>query len=163
MREWHEKLSDGGILGFSSTVYDGAIPQEARKVYWKAILGAHKLAKERFPDTIGTRKKMLKHTAQYYFDIVQQAGFTDIEMEAGPFLSAIYELYRPIRHPVDEIAVLYGLPFDVGFAHYVSDTPLSKGKNLAAGSLSYWGMDSTYAVALAILRRIFFLEKHRLQ
>jgi ubiquinone/menaquinone biosynthesis C-methylase UbiE len=85
MREWYEKLSDGGILAFSSTVYEGAIPQEARKVYWKAILGAHRLAKDRFPETIGTRKKMFKHTAQYYFDIVQQAGFTDIRMEEKVF------------------------------------------------------------------------------
>ena len=85
MREWYEKLSDGGIVGFSSTVYDGAIPREARRVYWKAILGAHRLAKDRFPETIGTRKKMIKHTAQYYFDIVQQAGFTDIRMEENVF------------------------------------------------------------------------------
>jgi ubiquinone/menaquinone biosynthesis C-methylase UbiE len=85
MREWYEKLSDGGILAFSSTVYEGAVPQEARKVYWKAILGAHKLAKDLFPDTIGMRKKMLKHTAQYYFDTVQQAGFADIKMEEKVF------------------------------------------------------------------------------
>ena len=85
MREWYEKLSDGGILAFSSTVYDGAIPQEARRVYLKAILGAHRLAKDRFPETIGTRKKMIRHTAQYYFDIVQQAGFTDIKMEEKIF------------------------------------------------------------------------------
>jgi len=85
MREWYEKLSDGGILAFSSTVYEGAIPREARKVYWKAILGAHRLAKDFFPETIGTRKKMLKHTAQHYFDIVQQAGFTDIKMEEKVF------------------------------------------------------------------------------
>lgn len=85
MREWYEKLSDGGILGFSSTVYDGAIPREARRVYWKAILGAHRLAKERFPETIGTLKKMLKHTPDYYFRIVQQAGFIDIKMEEKVF------------------------------------------------------------------------------
>ena len=85
MREWYEKLSDGGILAFSSTVYEGAIPREARRVYLKAILGAHRLAKDRFPETIGTRKKMIKHTAQYYFDIVQQAGFTDIRMEEKVF------------------------------------------------------------------------------
>ena len=85
MREWYEKLSDGGILAFSSTVYEGAIPKEARKVYWKAILGAHRLAKDRFPETIGARKKMIKHTPQYYFEIVQQAGFTDIRMEEKVF------------------------------------------------------------------------------
>jgi ubiquinone/menaquinone biosynthesis C-methylase UbiE len=86
MREWYEKLPDGGILGFSSTVYDGAIPQEARRVYWKAILGAHRLAKERFPETMGTRKKMLKHTPDYYYRTVEQAGFIDIRMEEKVFI-----------------------------------------------------------------------------
>jgi ubiquinone/menaquinone biosynthesis C-methylase UbiE len=85
MREWYEKLPDGGILGFSSTVYDGAIPHEARRVYWKAILGAHRLAKDRFPETIGTLKKMLKHTPDYYYRTVEQAGFTDIRMEEKVF------------------------------------------------------------------------------
>jgi hypothetical protein len=84
-------------------------------------------------------------------------------MEAGPYLSAIYEMYRPQRHPVNEVVNLYGLPFDLGILHYASDTPLSKGRNLGAGSLSYFGMDSTYGVSLAILRRIFQLEKERIQ
>jgi len=39
---------------------------------------------------------------------------------------------------------------------------LSKGKNLGAGTLSYRGMDSTYAASVAILRRIFQQEKKRL-
>ena len=96
-------------------------------------------------------------------EVFYREGYTDIEMEAGPYLSAVYEMYRPKRHPVDEIVNLYGLPFDVGLIHYVSDTPLSKGRNLGAGSLSYFGVDSTYAASLAILQRIFDKEKHRLQ
>jgi hypothetical protein len=72
-------------------------------------------------------------------------------------------MYRPQRHPVNEVINLHGLPFDLGILHYASDTPLTKGRNLGAGSLSYFGMDSTYAVSLAILRRIFLLEKRRLQ
>ena len=96
-------------------------------------------------------------------DVVYRDGYTDIEMEAGPYLSAIYEMFRPIRHPVNEIVNLYGLPFDVGILHYASDTPLSKGKNLGAGALSYEGMDSTYATSVAILRRIFNQEQKRLQ
>lgn len=96
-------------------------------------------------------------------DVVYREGYTDVEMEAGPYLSAIYELFRPQRHPVDEIVSLYGLPFDLGILHYVSDTPYSKGKNLGAGGLSYFGMDSTYAVSVAILKRIIMLEKLRLQ
>jgi hypothetical protein len=93
-----------------------------------------------------------------YMDVFYKEGYTDIEMEAGPYLSAIYELFRPKRHPENEIVTLYGLPFDLGILHYASDTPLSKGKNLGAGSLSYYGMDPTYASSIAILRRIFELE-----
>ena len=94
-------------------------------------------------------------------DVFFREGYADIEMEAGPYLSAVYELTRPKRHPVDEIVHLHELPFDLGILHYASDTPLSKGKNLGAGTLSYYGMDSTYAAALAILRRIFAREAGR--
>lgn len=97
-----------------------------------------------------------------YMDVFYREGYTVIEMEAGPYLSALYEMTRPKRHPVNEIINLYGIPYDVGILHYASDTPLGKGKNLGAGSLSYYGMDSTYAVTLAILRRIFRQEQKRL-
>ena len=95
-------------------------------------------------------------------DVIYREGYTDIEMEAGPYLSAVYEMLRPQRHPVNEIVNLYGVPFDIGILHYASDTPFSKGKNLGAGALSYFGMDSTYATSVAILRRILALEKLRL-
>jgi len=95
-------------------------------------------------------------------DVMYREGYTDIEMEAGPYLSAVYEMTRPKRHPVNEIVNLQGANFDVGILHYASDTPLSKGRNLGAGALSYRGMDSTYAASIAILRRIFTLEKKRL-
>lgn len=98
-----------------------------------------------------------------YMDVFYREGYTDIEMEAGPYLSAVYEMVRPKRHPVDEIVTLYEAPFDVGIIHYASDTPLSKGKNLGAGSLSYRGMDPTYAAAIAIVRRIVTQEARRLQ
>lgn len=96
-------------------------------------------------------------------DVFFREGYADIEMESGPFLSAVYEMYRPKRHPIDEIVNLYGLPFDLGILHYVSDTPLSKGKNLGAGTLSYFGMDLTYATSLAIARRILQLECQRIK
>jgi hypothetical protein len=95
-------------------------------------------------------------------DVVYREGYTDIEMEAGPFLSAVYELVRPKRHPVNEIVNLYNASFDIGILHYASDTPLSKGKNLGAGTLSYFGMDSTYATTLAIIRRILLQEARRI-
>jgi len=94
-------------------------------------------------------------------EVIYREGYTDIEMEAGPYLSAVYELYRPSRHPVNEIVNLYNLPFDLGILHYASDTPLTKGENLGAGTLSYFGVDSTYATSLAILRRIMQLEHDR--
>lgn len=98
-----------------------------------------------------------------YMDVFYREGYTDIEMEAGPYLSAVYEMFRPQRHPTNEIVNLYGLPFDLGVLHYASDTPLSKGRNLGASNLSYYGMDSTYAVTIAILRRVFELERERLR
>jgi len=91
-------------------------------------------------------------------DVIYREGYTDIEMEAGPYLSAVYEMYRPQRHPVNEIVNLYPVPFDVGILHYASDTPLSKGKNLGAGTLSYFGMDSTYACTVAIARKLLQRE-----
>ena len=98
-----------------------------------------------------------------YMDVFYREGYTDIEMEAGPYLSAVYEMYRPQRHPVNEVLNLYGIPFDLGIMHYASDTPLSKGRNLGAGNMSYYGMDSTYGVTIALLRRIFDSERKRIQ
>lgn len=95
-------------------------------------------------------------------DVIYREGYTDIEMEAGPYLSAIYELSRPQRYPINQIVNLNKLPFDLGIMHYVSDTPYTKGKNLGAGALSYFGMDSTYAVSLTILKHILSLEKMRI-
>ncbi len=93
-----------------------------------------------------------------YMNVFYREGYTDIEMEAGPYLSAIYELHRPKLHPTNEIVDLHGLPFDLGLLHYASDTPMGKGRNLGAGSLSYYGMDPTYATSVAVLRRILDIE-----
>jgi hypothetical protein len=98
-----------------------------------------------------------------YMDVFYREGYTDIEMEAGPYLSAVYEMFRPNRYPVDEIINLYNLPFDLGVLHYASDTPLSKGRNLGANALSYFGMDPTYACSIAIIRRILALEEERVR
>ena len=50
------------------------------------------------------------------------------------------------------------LPYELGILHYASDTPYTRGKNLGAGSLSYFGMDSTYGCTIAMARRIFERE-----
>ena len=98
-----------------------------------------------------------------YMDVFYREGYTIIEMEAGPYLSAIYEAVRPKRHPQNEIVTLLSTPFDLGFLHYASDTPFRRGHNLGAGSLDYRGIAPTYATAIAILQRIFRRETERLK
>lgn len=93
-----------------------------------------------------------------YMSIFYREGYTDIEMEGGPYLSAVYEAFRPKRHPQNEIVNLYAVPFDVGILHYASDTPMKKGQNLGAVKLNYIGVEPTYATAIAILRRILQQE-----
>lgn len=99
-----------------------------------------------------------------YMQGFYREGYTVLEMETGPYLSAIYELVYPKRHPTDEIVHLSNvLPFDFGVLHYASDTPYSRRQTLLSKSLSYFGMDSTYGCAVATLRRIFSAEVERLR
>jgi hypothetical protein len=99
-----------------------------------------------------------------YMQVFYREGYTVLEMETGPYLSAIYELVYPKRHPTDEIVHLSNLlPFDLGVLHYASDTPYSRRQTLLSKSLSYFGMDSTYGCAVAIMRRIFEAEIARLR
>ncbi len=77
----------------------------------------------------------------HLMDVFYREGFADIEMELGNFCSAIYEATRPKRYPLNEIVNLYNIPLDFGVLHYVSDTPMLKGKNLGEGTLSYYGME----------------------
>ena len=48
--------------------------------------------------------------------------------------------------------------FDLGIIHYASDTPYTQARTLGARGLSYRGMDSTYAAAVAVARRILQQE-----
>lgn len=99
-----------------------------------------------------------------YMQVFYREGYTVLEMETGPYLSAIYELVYPKRHPTDEVVHLSNLlPFDLGVLHYASDTPYSKRQTLLSKSLSYFGMDSTYGCAIATLRRIFAAEVARVR
>ena len=96
-----------------------------------------------------------------YLDSLHRAGNNLVEMEAGPYLEAFTELMLPERAPRGEMINLVGAPVDLGFVHYASDTPYSKGQTLGERNLSYFGMDSTYAAALAIARRILSAEVAR--
>jgi hypothetical protein len=98
-----------------------------------------------------------------YMAVFYREGYTVLEMEAGPYLSAIYEIVSPNRHPNNEIVHLSNLtPFDVGILHYASDTPYSRRQSLLSKSLSYFGVDSTYGCAIAITQRILRAEIARL-
>ncbi len=97
-----------------------------------------------------------------YMSAFYRTGYTVLEMEGGPFLGAIYELIYPHALPRDEIVHLSDkTPFDLGFLHYASDTPYSRRQSLLSKSLSYFGVDSTYACAIAIVRRILEQEVAR--
>jgi hypothetical protein len=108
---------------------------------------------QRAVSVLGTFLQNRGHLERYY-----RETYTVVEMEAGPYLSAVYEATHPTRHPVHEHVNLARLPFDLGILHYASDTPYTQARTLGARGLSYRGMDSTYAGAVAILRRILQRE-----
>ncbi len=80
------------------------------------------------------------------------AGITDLEMEAGPYLAAIYELTHPKRYPENETITMNNIGLDIGIVHYVSDNPLSDHR--LDTSLETDGIDATYACTRAVLRKI---------
>src|SRR3982751_5360900 len=79
-------------------------------------------------------------------------------LEAGPFCNAGYEIADADRYPQGEAVNFFKLPIDLGIIHYASDTPYTQARTLGARGLSYYGMDSTYASSVAIMRRILTLE-----
>lgn len=99
-----------------------------------------------------------------YMNVFYREGYTVVEMEAGPYLSAIYEMVYPKRHPTDEVVHLSNLlPFEFGLLHYASDTPYSRRQSLLSKSLSYFGVDATYGCAIATLQRILRREVDRVR
>ncbi len=89
-----------------------------------------------------------------YLDVYYRDNYTVVEMESGPYLNAVYEDQYLTRYPEGDNINFARLPYELGVLHYASDTPYTRAKNLGAGSLSYFGMDSTYACAVAIVRRM---------
>ena len=103
-------------------------------------------------------RDMLNEFTGRHLDFYYREAFTVVEMEAGPYCNAIYEIADAERHPTGEAVNFSKLPVDFGMIHYASDTPYTQARTLGARGLSYYGMDSTYASSLAILRRIMRLE-----
>ena len=99
-----------------------------------------------------------------FMHVFYEEGYTDMEMEAGPYLSGIYEDVYPQRYPINEIVNLFiNVPYEIGIIHYASDTPISRRQTLLSKSMSYFGVDATYATSVTVMRRILKLEASRLR
>ena len=94
-----------------------------------------------------------------YLDFFYHGRYTVVEMEAGPYLDACYEIVQPDRYPIGESVNMAQINLDLGIVHYASDTPYTQARTLGARGLSYRGMDSTYASAIAVARRILQREE----
>ncbi|HZU40363.1 MAG TPA: hypothetical protein VE992_04890, partial [Solirubrobacteraceae bacterium] len=152
--------ADVGDVMISSVVHD----EHSNSTYWldNAFSVDDLAADLRFGTGLDNQRAVtVKSTFlqnRSYLDFYYREAFTVVEMEAGPFCNAVYEIADADRHPVGEAVNFSKLPIDLGIIHYASDTPYTQARTLGARGLSYYGMDSTYASSLAILRRILRLE-----
>jgi hypothetical protein len=152
--------ADVGDVMISSVVHD----EHSGSTYWldNAFSVDHLAADLRFGTGLDNQRAVtVKSTFlqnRSYLDFYYREAFTVVEMEAGPFCNAVYEIADADRHPVGEAINFSKLPIDLGIIHYASDTPYTQARTLGARGLSYYGMDSTYASSLAILRRVLRLE-----
>jgi hypothetical protein len=152
--------ADVGDVMISSVVHD----EHSRCTYWldNAFSVDDLAADLRFGTGLDNQRAVsVKSTFlqnRSYLDFYYREAFTVVEMEAGPFCNAVYEIADADRYPVGEAVNFSKLPIDLGIIHYASDTPYTQARTLGARGLSYYGMDSTYASSLAILRRILRLE-----
>ncbi|HEY2438491.1 MAG TPA: hypothetical protein VGH93_15015, partial [Solirubrobacteraceae bacterium] len=71
-----------------------------------------------------------------YLDFYYREAFTVVEMEAGTYCDAVYEIADADRHPVGEAVNFSKLPIDLGIIHYASDTPYTQARTLGAQGLS---------------------------
>jgi hypothetical protein len=152
--------ADVGDVMISSVVHD----EHSNSTYWldNAFSVDDLAADLRFGTGLDNQRAVtVKSTFlqnRSYLDFYYREAFTVVEMETGPFCNAVYEIADADRHPEGEAINFSKLPIDLGIIHYASDTPFTQARTLGARGLSYYGMDSTYASSLAILRRILRLE-----
>jgi hypothetical protein len=155
----------GDVL-VSDTVYD---EHSGNTFLFRNALGAEHVAPYlRYGSVFDNQSAVTVRSAflqnKDYMATFYRDGYTVLEMEAGPFLGAVHELSSPRRLPSDEIVNLNPhVGFDVGLLHYASDTPYSRRQSLLSKSLSFFGVDSTYACGIAIVRRIFAQEITRIE
>ena len=152
--------ADVGDVMISNVVHD----EHSGSTYWlDNAFGVDDLAADlRFGTGLDNQRAVtVKSTFlqnRSYLDFYYREAFTVVEMETGPYCDAVYEIADADRHPAGEAINFSKLPIDLGIIHYASDTPYTQARTLGARGLSYYGMDSTYASSLAILRRILRLE-----
>jgi hypothetical protein len=152
--------ADVGDVMISSVVHD----EHSGSTYWlDNAFGVDDLAGDlRFGSGLDNQRAVtVKSTFlqnRAYLDFYYREAFTVVEMEAGPYCNALYEIADADRHPVGEAVNFSKLPVDFGIIHYASDTPYTQARTLGARGLSYYGVDSTYASSLAIMRRVLRLE-----
>jgi hypothetical protein len=176
LREVMENLSQARgiyILGKAATlngsigdvmISDVVLDEHSQNVYWlENCFTAGDVGPQLIYGSVLDNQKAVSNKGTFlqnrqYLDFYYRANYTVVEMESGPYLNAVYETLYTTRYPTGENINFARLPFDLGILHYASDTPYTRGKNLGAGSLSYFGMDSTYGAAIAIGRRILSNE-----
>jgi hypothetical protein len=152
--------ADVGDVMISSVVHD----EHSRSTYWldNAFSVSDIAPYLRFGSGLDNQRAVsVKGTFlqnRGYLDFYYREAFTVVEMEAGPYCNAVYEMTQPSRHPTGEPVNFSKLPIDFGVIHYASDTPYTQARTLGARGLSYFGMDSTYASSVAIVRRIVARE-----
>jgi hypothetical protein len=86
-------------------------------------------------------------------------NITVIEMESGPYLSAITEGTYDQQASKNTIIDLNSAPYDIGIINYTSDTPFSSVQNLGDSNLGISGIEPVTLGSLAILQRIINLEQ----
>ncbi len=152
--------ADVGDVMISSVVHD----EHSRSTYWldNAFSVSDIAPYLRFGSGLDNQRAVsVKGTFlqnRGYLDFYYREAFTVVEMEAGPYCNAVYEMTQPARYPTSEPVSFSKLPIDFGVIHYASDTPYTQARTLGARGLSYFGMDSTYASSVAIVRRIIARE-----
>jgi hypothetical protein len=152
--------ADVGDVMISNTIYD----EHSRTTYWldNAFDFDDIAPYLRFGSGLDNQRAVTVRSTflqnRSYLDRYYREAYTVVEMEAGPYCDAVYEITEPDRYPTGDQVNFSKLPIDFGIVHYASDTPFTQARTLGARGMSYYGMDSTYATSIAILRRIFTLE-----
>jgi hypothetical protein len=149
--------ADVGDVMISNTIYD----EHSGTTYWldNAFAFDDIAPYLRFGSGLDNQRAVTVRSTflqnRSYLDRYYREAYTVVEMEAGPYCDAVYEIAEPDRYPAGEQVNFSKLPIDFGIVHYASDTPFTQARTLGARGMSYYGMDSTYATSIAILRRIF--------